>query len=334
MRKLFLSFVAAMLATFTYAQTSLLATLSHDGNITTFYGANALRDAHEAAVSGDVITLSSGTFQATNITKAITLRGAGMKMNAELMSEPSVILGDFNIEIPETDVNTLTIEGIYHNYTITVKCVLKNATFLKCRLGNVEIYYDHHIYMEECTFIHSETMGRFIAHTDASTVTFINSVIRVNDRVNGIKEFTNCIVLSNNASNIYGSSCKNCIFLFKEDYTYIGFRGNNSIEYNCIANQPSAFNNNSNSTNRYVPLEEIFKTPMNLDTNIDDWDFELTDEAKTTYLGIDGTEVGIYGGSLPFDPTPTNPQITKFNVASKTTADGKLSVDIEIKAAE
>ena len=49
--------------------------------------------------------------------------------------------------------------------------------------------------------------------------------------------------------------------------------------------------------------------------------------------GTDGTEVGIYGGSLPYDPTPTNPQITKFNVAAKSTADGKLSVDIEVNSA-
>ena len=62
--------------------------------------------------------------------------------------------------------------------------------------------------------------------------------------------------------------------------------------------------------------------------------FELTDEAKTKYLGDDGTEVGIHGGNLPFSPNPTNPRITKFNVASKSTADGKLSVDIEVKAAE
>lgn len=59
--------------------------------------------------------------------------------------------------------------------------------------------------------------------------------------------------------------------------------------------------------------------------------YQLTDEAKK-YIGDDGTEVGIYGGSLGFDPTPTNPQITKFNVAPKTTADGKLSVDIEVNA--
>ena len=62
--------------------------------------------------------------------------------------------------------------------------------------------------------------------------------------------------------------------------------------------------------------------------------YELTDEAKTKYLGTDGKQIGIYGGSLPYEEDPTTPQITKCNVAAKSTADGKLSVDIEVKAAE
>ena len=62
--------------------------------------------------------------------------------------------------------------------------------------------------------------------------------------------------------------------------------------------------------------------------------FELSDEAKTTYLGTDGTEVGMHGGVLPYDTTPSYPQITRMNVANKTTADGKLSVEIEVSAAE
>ena len=62
--------------------------------------------------------------------------------------------------------------------------------------------------------------------------------------------------------------------------------------------------------------------------------YELTETAKATYLGTDGTQVGIYGGMLPFDTTPSNPRITKCNVAAKSTADCKLSVDIEVKAAE
>lgn len=79
----------------------------------------------------------------------------------------------------------------------------------------------------------------------------------------------------------------------------------------------------------------FFKTYTGASLNyLDSQNFQLTEAAKTQYLGMDGTEVGIYGGSLPFDPVPSNPQITKCNVAAKSTADGKLSVDIEVKAAE
>ncbi|MBR4897373.1 MAG: hypothetical protein IKZ48_01105 [Prevotella sp.] len=61
---------------------------------------------------------------------------------------------------------------------------------------------------------------------------------------------------------------------------------------------------------------------------------KLIDEAKQKYVGNDGTEIGQYGGNLPWDIRILSPQITKCNVAAKTTADGKLSVDIEVKAAE
>ena len=77
---------------------------------------------------------------------------------------------------------------------------------------------------------------------------------------------------------------------------------------------------------------DVFKTYTG--TYNDDENFELTDVAKEAYKGIGGTEVGIYGGNMPFSTTPTNPQITKCNVAAKSTADGKLSVDITVNGAE
>lgn len=61
---------------------------------------------------------------------------------------------------------------------------------------------------------------------------------------------------------------------------------------------------------------------------------DLTDEAKAKYLGIDGTPVGKFGGMIPYNMTPSYPQITKMNVAAKTTADGKLSVEIGVSAAQ
>ena len=58
--------------------------------------------------------------------------------------------------------------------------------------------------------------------------------------------------------------------------------------------------------------------------------FELTETAATTYLGDDGKQVGIYGGTNPFAPTPTNPQVKKFTIDS-TTSDGKLKVTINVE---
>ena len=58
--------------------------------------------------------------------------------------------------------------------------------------------------------------------------------------------------------------------------------------------------------------------------------FELQDSIATKILGTDGKQVGIYGGTFPFDPYVRHPYIRKCNVASKSTEDGKLSVDIEV----
>jgi len=58
--------------------------------------------------------------------------------------------------------------------------------------------------------------------------------------------------------------------------------------------------------------------------------FELTETAAATYLGDDGTQVGIYGGTTPFNPTPTNPQVKKFTVNSTTEGD-QLKVKINVE---
>ena len=58
-----------------FAQGSLIATLSHGDSIAMYYGSYALRDALNAAESGDVISLSGGSFAAVDINKAVSIRG-------------------------------------------------------------------------------------------------------------------------------------------------------------------------------------------------------------------------------------------------------------------
>lgn len=305
------------------AQSSLLATLNHEGTISTYYGASALQQAYNAATHGDVITLSSGSFLGTDIKKAITLRGAGMQVDTVSHTEPTVITNNFTIDISDTLSHRLTIEGIYSNQTIKVN-TLKNAMFLKCRFYEFAYSSSSSSKMVDLNFIHCR----------------IASYFRL---ANGSAAFTNCVINNIYQSNSSPVSLTNC-------YTKAGPDQDNSEFKNCIivntyggtstctyynnlyVANPNSNLNSPNNTNVKIPNTDERIKFLTGDYS-DDKDYVLTDAVRALIKGTDGTEVGIHGGSLPYDPTPTNPQITKFNVAAKSTADGKLSVDIEVNSA-
>lgn len=325
MKKFIVFFMAvmAMFATTVKAQTSLMATLNHEGAISTFYGNRALQQAYAAAVDGDVINLSSGTFQAENIKKAITLRGAGMSLDATSQIEPTILVNSFNIEIPDETTHRLTIEGIYSDQTISIN-KLKNALFLKNRFWIINVAQ----YVTDLTFIHCKIAGRYEGWAETSSASFQNCIVSAQFGEN--YSLNNCIV-KDGYNCVYATHCpnseyKNCIFVKSDDAQ------STSTYYNNLYIRDRDFTNIPNNTN--IRVDENNAAIKNLLNYSDDNDYKLTEEAKALIKGTDGTEVGIYGGNLPFDPTPTNPQISKFNVAAKTTADGKLSVDIEVKSAE
>lgn len=344
MKKLFFSLVALICATMSYAQSSLIATLSHDGEISTFYGASALRDAHAAAQHGDIITLSSGSFTSVNITKAITLRGAGMQVDTIAKTNPTIITGDFIINIPDSVKQRLTVEGLFCSEIIAID-YLKNASFLKDKIKEIRPGWNGK--MQNITFIHCKISNFYNINNDrgkndGNSASIVNCYIS-HSGVSYNLEFTNCILNQNYKSldDIRNSIFNNCI-IHQTTHTINSMHilNGSCYAYYCLGLQsgkePKAMfryiNNNSTDYYAYDDFTNIFKTYTGNYT--DEETFELTDEAKAKFLGSDGTEVGIHGGSLPFDPTPTNPQITKCNVASKSTADGKLSVDIEVSATE
>ena len=347
MKKFFVSLVMllSLSAASVFAQSSLIATLSHEGEVSLYYGASALQQAHEAAAHGDVITLSSGSFTAVHITKAITLRGAGMEMDTITNTLPTIIAGDFSIAIRDTVTAKLTMEGIYHNHHIILEnthlhnCPLQNATFTKCRFKSFGNSYTPTL--NNVKFVHckiADYMDLSEVGYTKSTLSFINSFI-ANPGTKGSStsslEFINCIIYHShyNLNWIGASALYNCIVFVNSN------RANETYSYLTTANNCIALNSNinpwinvTNSTNQIKDCNDVFITFTGSYTDAET--FELTDEAKAKYLGLDGTEVGIYGGNFPFDPKTSAPQITKFNVAAKSTVDGKLSVDIEVKGVE
>lgn len=344
MKKLFLVFIAVFsFIAQASAQSSVMATLHHDGDIKTFYGTSALRQAHEEAAHGDVITLSSGTFVSTDITKAITLRGAGMGLDSISGTEPTMLTGNFKITIANDstlkDNDAFTMEGIYHYDKITLGAVLHNPQFIKCYLNEVNYNNSYSIY--KGTFIHCFLGDLGINYGSAS---LFNCYVYYPKMVGSPAsyEFQNCVIITPYLYLLDRSTFRNC-FIYgsyeSKDYAMIDA---SSTAFNCVGvvknNSASMFYSIPNTTNKQVSsVSEVFKTWTGAtlgSTSLSTEKLELKDDAKTKYLGNDGTEIGIYGGSIPFVASPSNPQITKLNVASKSTADGKLSVDIEVKAAE
>lgn len=347
-------FFSAFISVFCFAvqvsaQSSVIATLFHDGDIQTFYGTGALRQAHDAAAHGDVITLSSGMFTGTDITKAITLRGAGMEYDSISITEPTIISGDFTIAIPNDSTlqnHNLVMEGIYHNTTGTmyVGTYIYNPQFVKCRFYTISSNSSNAGEMYNANFINC-IIARYYSMYSKSSATFVNCYIEdpcMSSPGSYTFEFQNCVIKSWNFYNLHNSIYRNC---------FIYGAQTSSSNYNAISSTSAAYNCVGISRSLESIFENQFNT-SNIELSTSDWanvfktwtggsiaDFrserlELTDEAKAKYLGNDGTQVGIYGGSIPFEARPSNPQITKLNVASKSTADGKLSVDIEVKAAE
>lgn len=321
-----------------FAQSSMLATLSHDGEISTFYGITALRDAYNASKHGDIITLSSGSFTPVNINKALTIRGAGMQVDTAANTFPTVISGDFSINIPDTVTQRLTMEGLYNNFMVTVHGTLKDASFLKCKFNKFTYSNSTSTKMKNLTFIHCR-ISNGLRLPNESSASCVNCYIFDPDtysKTSSNFEFSNCVIATNSYmfSSICSSSFLNCIIyssIVGSDYLH-----SSNTAYYCLGkdyrNNLFQYMPNTTNTKLTADLNTVFKTYTG--SYNDSETFELTDEAKAKYLGSDKTQVGIYGGNLPFDPTPTNPQITKCNVASKSTADGKLSVDIEVSAAE
>lgn len=335
-------------ATTVSAQSTVIATLSHEGSITTFYGASALGQALDAAVDGDIITLSPGTFRAADISKSITLRGAGYVLNTETHTEPTVIIGDFTIR----GTNGLTIEGINHDATMYYNPAYINglntinAKFIKCKFTSVSAYGNWNNYLKDAQFINCK-IKNFFYLKEGSNASLINCVVN-SPRIeyswgganNSYFNFQNCVItgLYNNSNSwsIWNSSFYNCI-INVDIHTNNSLNGTNSGYDNLCINtdgHENFFKDILTSTNNSYETDftKVFKDYTG--TYSDDLTFELTDEAKQKYKGTDGKEIGIYGGDMPFDPTPSNPQITKLNVASKSTANGKLSVDITVKGLE
>lgn len=341
--------IALMLLTCigTFAQSSLIATLSHDGQIKAYYGIDAFKEAHAAAATGDVITLTGGTFNATKISKAITLRGAGMLADLNVNTYPTIISGDIIFNVTDQE-HRLTIEGVKFLNNVDIQGKLNRPYFQKCIFNRISQGMYNGNYgnsnLSFATFLNCYVNGWSHATLTAfnNNSTFINSCVWLPSYDSyGIYNsivFTNCIIrFSSNVEYLRNSTVTNSIFV-STSTSNVGVINSNNVLYGCLATgsniQNDFFKYQVAGNNKVVTdITKVFQE-FTGNNYRDDISFALTEEAAKTYLGTDSTQVGMFGGPLPFDPSISTLKITKCNVASKSTVDGKLSVDIEVSGVE
>lgn len=86
----------------------------------------------------------------------------------------------------------------------------------------------------------------------------------------------------------------------------------------------------ASTENVFMSVSDVFENWDGETISYDPETYRLKSSVSDSIQGIDGSEVGIFGGFMPFDIRPDYSIIKRFNVANRTTADGKLSVDIEV----
>lgn len=359
MKKFLLAFALLVLTTMSYAQSTLVATLTHTdtGTVSIFTNNTALQQALKAAKDGDIISLSTGQFFAGEITKNITLRGVGMNENksSDNSHGSTVVTQTLKINIPSDAKGKLRFEGVYFRDSLQYFSDLKNATFEKCRFYTFRYRSPSETQsgkLSDCTFLHCRVANSITISKD-SHVSFHNSVVcnPFNaEQLNSNFEFLNCYVrlftwwTVGNNKYYYGQAVENSVY--RNCLIVCNTSDHGSLSKTCTVsycvgystgNTASVFNfidAVSNSTNKNCsPV--VFRPSLRIDDGYSDTNqYVLTDEAKAKYLGSDGTEVGIHGGALPYSEDPIRPKILNVLVGKRTTSTGYLPVQIQAQDAK
>lgn len=259
------------------------ALLDHNGNVTLFDG-NDMQAAVDAAVDGDIIYLSLGTFKPFTINKMISIRGIG---------ENSVIDGDVEIAIPGSpSLKNPLFETLSISNSISIKNEIHDVVIRKCKIEKFVFYADIVGAIIDRCYIRD-----FILSSHMKDITINNTQFRIirSQSVPNNVTFINCDLI-----HFYPS----------------GFSGTiiNSILYTAEQNQDT---NISSSVLINTLLYRGFYLDSSCaikdcyyDTNISTIDF-----LSSGYLGNDGTVVGIYGGKTPYTLEPSVPHVTNSSIS-------------------
>lgn len=336
MKKLFLISILIVITMTMYGQKAALHTAS---GVQIFNGSNAFVNAHNAASSGDTIYLSGGTFYApTSITKTLYIYGAGHYLDSTQATGKTFISGNL---ILDRNTDGTYIEGIdltgYFRLIFSSLDTVSNITLAYCKIsGSIDLGFTGNTYSNNFALQRSVVIGD-INFTRATNAAVFNSILQ-NRCIssNGVNYENNICFFSHNydwAISGDNNILKNNIF-FTEYEHGSGVNGNGNQFYNNLFLFPNPpFGGSYTASGNYYPVnaDSVF-----VNNNIYTFDYSKNYHLKhpETYIGTDGTQIGIYGGTFPYKEgaVPSNPHIQLKNVAPTSDSNGHLQIEFKISA--
>jgi hypothetical protein len=336
MKRINLFLLLTAFAVTTFAQKVALHT---NGNVHIFNGTDPLVSAYNASQPGDTIYLPGGSFNPpANFEKQLTILGAGHYPDSTQATGKTFINGsvqlrenadNFHIEGVEITGSVILYNNESVNGVIIKRCKINGLFNVLGNLTNPS---------SNLSCIGNVIVGR-INFENAQNVLLSNNIIQNTFQSSNGNLITNNIVLG----FVYGSSMdylfygnnntlNNNIFIWNGYNADVNGQGNVYNNNLYVAATPN-FGTNSIASGNYVGMLQanIFVNQTGTAFNYAH-DYHL--QSPATYLGTDGTQIGIYGGAFPYKEgaVPSNPHIESAVVTPVTDGDGKLNVQIKVRA--
>ena len=297
---------------------------SNEGNV------QPLQLAYTAAVDGDTIYIPGGTFaQPSLYDKRLTIYGAGHFPSSTEATGKTILSSNFSLGEMADDFHLEGVE-ITGNILFAAAAAVDNLVVKRCKFGdlNANSQYSNNALFVENIFssgnveklVGAQFFNNIIIYaiTYAQTLIFLNNLFLHNGSAQVLNYANSCVV--NN--NIFTNS----------SYGYITNGQSNSFNRNIYTHGNSNFGTDPILGDNYLMTwTDIFVNFPGGSFNYAH-DYHLT-AAALAFLGTDGTEIGIFGGAVPFktESIPVNPHITSAVISNESTA-GQINVNIQVQA--
>jgi hypothetical protein len=314
--------------------------LQQSGDAQFYSGTDAFRLAYNAATSGDTIYLSGGSFLVPDtIARTVTVFGAGHYPDFTGPTGQTLLSGDV---ILAEGANNSYFEGLYltKRLVFTKDHQIDDVVVRRCRIDGEILYsqstggtnYSNNTLFTECV------LTRTSSHSfhNSRNLTLTNSIVFAS-YIAGLSYGTiaNSLFFYRSSSGVlyYGdyTVVKNCVIANGKIYSYSGYCSFlNNVFFNVDA--APGFDTNTGSNNYYGVARENFYMEQEGDKFDYTHDYNL--QSPESFLGTDGTQVGIYGGMHPWKEgsVPMIPHITRKNISHSVDADGNLKIEIDVAA--